>query len=170
MRNAITPSEQLAVTLRFLATGETYTSLQYRLRIIKGTSSLIIPKVCKALSFVLCDVISCPNTADEWLEMSDCFQCRWQLPNCLGAIDGKHVRVRHPPESGLDYFNYCIKVPLALCLWKLWIQIQSSVLLMLVVKVSSAMEVFCETQSSTKPCNLTCSRSLNLTTSKCLSR
>ena len=86
--------------------GETYTSLQYQFRINKGTLSLIIPKVCKALSFVLCDVISCPNTADEWLEISNCFQWRWQLPNCLGAIDGKHVRILHPPKSGSDYFNY----------------------------------------------------------------
>lgn len=106
MRNAITPSEQLAVTLRFLATGESYTSLQYQFRINKGTLSLIIPKVCKAFFVVLCDIISCPNTANEWLEISNCFQWRWQLPNCLGAINGKHVRILHPPGSGSDYFNY----------------------------------------------------------------
>ena len=73
MRDAITPSAQLAVTLRFLATGESYTSLQYQFRINKGILSLIIPKVCKELSVVLCDVISCPNTANEWLEISNCF-------------------------------------------------------------------------------------------------
>ena len=53
MRNAISPAEQLAVTLCFLATGETYTSLQYQFRINKGTLSLIIPRVCEAISTVL---------------------------------------------------------------------------------------------------------------------
>ncbi|XP_028393182.1 protein ANTAGONIST OF LIKE HETEROCHROMATIN PROTEIN 1-like [Dendronephthya gigantea] len=106
MRDAISPSEQLAVTLRFLATGESYTSLQYQFRINKGTLSLIIPKVCKALSIVLRDVVSCPRTANEWLEISRLFHWRLQLPNCLGAIDGKHVRILHPPNSGSDYFNY----------------------------------------------------------------
>ena len=49
MRNAISPAEQLSVTLRFLPTGETYTSL----RINKGTLSLIIPRACEAISTVL---------------------------------------------------------------------------------------------------------------------
>ena len=50
MRNAIPPAEQLAVTLRYLATAESYTSLQYQFRIGKGTLSAIIPKVCNAIN------------------------------------------------------------------------------------------------------------------------
>lgn len=106
MRNAISPAEQLAVTLRFLATGESYSSLQYQFRINKGTLSLLVPKVCKAISTVLTTYIVCPSTEDEWLEISNRFQRRWQLPNCLGAIDGKHVRILHPNGTGSDYYNY----------------------------------------------------------------
>lgn len=53
MRPAVTVKIRPAVTLRFLATGESYTSLQYLFKISKQIISRIIPEVCMALLEVL---------------------------------------------------------------------------------------------------------------------
>uniref|UniRef100_A0A182YSR1 DDE Tnp4 domain-containing protein n=1 Tax=Anopheles stephensi TaxID=30069 RepID=A0A182YSR1_ANOST len=49
---------------------------------------------------------SLPRNQTEWLNISKDFNNKWQFPNCLGAADGKHVRIIPPSGSGSQYFNY----------------------------------------------------------------
>ena len=49
LRNSISVEDRLMVTLRFLATGESYKSLQYNTRIPQCTISKIIPETCEAI-------------------------------------------------------------------------------------------------------------------------
>nr|XP_022905462.1 uncharacterized protein LOC111417424 isoform X1 [Onthophagus taurus] len=49
LRELISASEKLMVTLRFLATGDSYNSLMYLFRIPACTISIVVPEVCKAI-------------------------------------------------------------------------------------------------------------------------
>lgn len=42
----------------------------------------------------------------DWKEKADQFLNRWDFPNCVSAIDGKHVRIMAPGNSGSLYYNY----------------------------------------------------------------
>ena len=51
-------------------------------------------------------MFQCPSTKTEWKKVADAFQRRWNLPNCLGALDGKHIVIKLPIRSGGEFFNY----------------------------------------------------------------
>ena len=56
-RDAIPVHERLAVTLRFLATGDSFTSLMYMFKISKQSISLIVIEVCSVLNEALREYI-----------------------------------------------------------------------------------------------------------------
>lgn len=49
MREALTPRMKLEISLRFLATGDSYTSLQYLYRVSKSAISEFMPDVFDAI-------------------------------------------------------------------------------------------------------------------------
>ena len=53
MRPCISPEQRLCATLRFLATGRSYTDMQYCTRISKSSLSNLIPETCQAIYDVL---------------------------------------------------------------------------------------------------------------------
>ncbi|XP_067131302.1 uncharacterized protein [Centruroides vittatus] len=104
---SISSNERLALTLRFLATGETYRSLSFSFRIGRQTLRKIIPETCKAIwKCFQKEYMAFPSTPADWKKISDGFERSWQLPHCCGSIDGKHV-VRECPKNtySLNY-NY----------------------------------------------------------------
>nr|XP_023017923.1 protein ANTAGONIST OF LIKE HETEROCHROMATIN PROTEIN 1-like [Leptinotarsa decemlineata] len=105
-RDAIPASERLAVTLRFIATGDSYHSLMYVLKISKQCISKIVPEVCDAIVEALQDYIKLPQSEAEWNEIAQVFEEKCNFPNCIGAIDGKHIALVAPFHSGSEFFNY----------------------------------------------------------------
>lgn len=51
-------------------------------------------------------MLQIPVTPKQWLEVESGFRHIWNFPHCLGAIDGKHVVLQSPMNSGSEFFNY----------------------------------------------------------------
>lgn len=47
-----------------------------------------------------------PSSQDDWKEISKDFETRWQFTHCIGAMDGKHIDIIPPRNSGSYFFNY----------------------------------------------------------------
>lgn len=45
-------------------------------------------------------------TKEKWNSIAVDFLNKWSFPHCLGSVDGKHVRVRCPDNSGSMFYNY----------------------------------------------------------------
>lgn len=46
-----------------------------------------------------------PQDESAWREVAKTFN-RWDFPQCVGVMDGKHINLQAPIKSGSEYFNY----------------------------------------------------------------
>ena len=104
---AISAGERLTVTLGFLASGESQQSLSFAYLVAKSTLNCIIRETCEAIFETLAgEYLHPPSSTEEWENIAGDFQEIWNLPHIVGAIDGKHIRIQFPQQSGTLFHNY----------------------------------------------------------------
>ncbi|PNF14965.1 hypothetical protein B7P43_G01566 [Cryptotermes secundus] len=106
MRAAIKPEEMLAMTIRYLASGCSFTDLHYSYRVGRSTASQVVRRVCQIIWRVLKEECFPTPNEDTWARIAQGFQNTASFPNCLGAVDGKHIRIVKPERSGSLDMNY----------------------------------------------------------------
>ena len=77
----------------------------------------IVKETCAAIWDCLVDTELPEPTTEQWREIEKQFADRWNFPNCVGALDGKHVMVTAPFNSGSQFHNY--KGQFSICLMAL---------------------------------------------------
>ncbi|XP_043217703.1 protein ANTAGONIST OF LIKE HETEROCHROMATIN PROTEIN 1-like [Amphibalanus amphitrite] len=106
LRKPISAAERLAATLRYLASGGTMKSVAESYRIGFATIRLIVPETCRAIWEELGPGLMGLPSPEQWRQHALDYEEEWQFPNCCGAVDGKHIMVDKPANSGSMNFNY----------------------------------------------------------------
>lgn len=94
VRDPIPPKTRLHITLRYLASGDSMTSISYAYRIGHNTVSKIISETCEEIWNALKETVFLHDNLESWQEIADEFEQLWNFPNCLGCIDGTHIRMQ----------------------------------------------------------------------------
>ncbi|XP_034029945.1 putative nuclease HARBI1 [Thalassophryne amazonica] len=99
----ISPGERLAVALRILASGATQKSVAASFKMGSTTVCRILSEICQLIWQVLhAQFVAFPNR-DGWSAIAEDFWGLCNFPNCVGAIDSKHIKIRAPPRSGSEF-------------------------------------------------------------------
>lgn len=72
----------------------------------RSTVSNIVARVCKAIWKGLQPIVMPQPSETIWKNIAAGYMDKWQMPNCCGAVDGKHCVVTCPPNSGTLDYNY----------------------------------------------------------------
>ncbi|XP_024869627.1 uncharacterized protein LOC112453240 isoform X2 [Temnothorax curvispinosus] len=88
IREPIDVAERLLMTLRYLASGDSISSICYQYLVGLTTAANIISETCQALWNNLSSIVLPADLSeDKWLTVANNFADKWNFPHCIGAID-----------------------------------------------------------------------------------
>lgn len=75
-------------------------------KIGRASARVIVLDTCEIIWNILSPLYVCKPNREDYKQISQDFENMWDLPNCVGAIDGKHIAIQCPPHSGSQFYNY----------------------------------------------------------------
>ena len=83
-----------------------FRALAFNFRMAHNTVAMIVHETCNAIWEHLKDEYMPYPTTKLWENVETQFKEKWNFPNCIGTIDGKHIKIKAPSNTGSQYFNY----------------------------------------------------------------
>ena len=105
MRQPITVEERVALTIWRLGTGAEYRTISELFGIGRATVCVIVNETCRSIVKYLLPRFVCFPVGDRLKEVVRGFEARWGFPQVAGCIDGTHIPIIRPQDSGTDYYN-----------------------------------------------------------------
>uniref|UniRef100_A0A8R1E8W9 DDE Tnp4 domain-containing protein n=2 Tax=Caenorhabditis japonica TaxID=281687 RepID=A0A8R1E8W9_CAEJA len=100
----LNPFEKCVVFLQFVTGGESFRRTSQRIGVAKTVISNTVGEVAKSVNENF-KQIYLPESPEQWRSVEDSFGRR-RLIRSLGCLDGKHIRIKAPPNSGSLFYNY----------------------------------------------------------------
>ncbi|KAJ8684802.1 hypothetical protein QAD02_020595 [Eretmocerus hayati] len=104
--SALPPGLRLNICLRYLFIADDISTIALAERIGESTAREVIKEVCQVVIEVLQPIYLRKPTGEKWRYIIADYLLRWNIPNCAGAIDGKHICIECPDNSGTEYYNF----------------------------------------------------------------
>ncbi|CAN7989589.1 unnamed protein product [Ixodes pacificus] len=79
-------------------------AMSYRMH--ASTVSGILRETLPAIWDCLSPLVLKKPTTSKWEKIRQEFCAKWNFPNAIGSIDGKHFSIKCPDNSGSDCYNY----------------------------------------------------------------
>lgn len=89
-----------------MATGNSFRSIAFNYRMGFSTVREIVIEVCDAIWTRLGPIVMPQPTEIFWKGVAERYNTLWNFPNCIGAIDGKHINIQCPINAGSTFYNY----------------------------------------------------------------
>ena len=88
--------------IRFLGIGNNLRDLSFGYLRKENAIAQIFQETCELIWEILSPIYMPFPSAEMRKASAEKFGDKWQMCNCIGANDGKHIRIRQPSKSGSD--------------------------------------------------------------------